>query len=221
MRKITLSVLAAALLMGGLAGCTTNPYTGESQAAKSAKYGGFGALGGAAVGALVGGKKGALIGAAVGGASGAGYGYYTDVQEKKLGDQLKGTGVQLQREGENLNLIMPGNITFGTAQSDISASFYPVLKSIATSLKEYNNSTIVVVGHTDNTGTFEKNQVLSEQRAYSVASYFVSEGITQDRIQAIGAGPRQPIADNNTEQGRQTNRRVEIQIINKQVQQAQ
>jgi outer membrane protein OmpA-like peptidoglycan-associated protein len=218
MRKFTISVLTAALLMGGLAGCTSNPYTGESQAAKSAKYGGFGALGGAAVGALVGGKKGALIGAAVGGASGAGYGYYTDVQEKKLADQLRGTGVQLQREGDTLHLIMPGNITFNTAQSDIASSFYPVLKSIATSLKEYNTSSIVVIGHTDNTGTFEKNQVLSEKRAYSVANYFISEGITQDRVQAVGYGPRQPIADNGTEEGRQTNRRVEIQIINKQQQ---
>jgi len=216
MRKITISVLTAAILMGGLAGCTNNPYTGESQAAKSAKYGGFGALGGAAVGALVGGKKGALIGAAVGGAGGAGYGYYTDVQEKKLADQLRGTGVQVQREGDNLSLIMPGNITFKTAQSDISASFYPVLNSIATTLKEYNTSNIVVIGHTDNTGSFEKNQVLSEQRAYSVANYFVAQGVAQDRVQAFGYGPRQPIADNNTEAGKQTNRRVEIQIINKQ-----
>lgn len=74
----------------------------------------------------------------------------------------------------------------------------------------------MVIGHTDNTGSFEKNQVLSEQRAYSVANYFVAQGVTQDRVQAVGYGPRQPIADNNTEQGKQTNRRVEIQIINKQ-----
>lgn len=212
-KTFIISALAAALLVTG---CTQNPYTGESQAAKSAKYGGFGALGGAAVGALAGGKKGALIGAAVGGAAGAGYGYYTDVQEKKLREQLQGTGVQVQRDGENLNLIMPGNITFDSANANLSSGFYPTLNSIATTLKEYNKSTIVVVGHTDNTGTFEKNQYLSEQRASSVANYLIAQGVSPTRIQAVGYGPRQPIADNSTESGKQANRRVEIQIINAQ-----
>ncbi len=210
-KTLMTSMIMAAVLA---AGCTQNPYTGESQAAKSAKYGGFGALGGATVGALAGGKKGALIGAAVGGAAGAGYGYYTDVQEKKLRDQLQGTGVQLQREGDNLFLVMPGNVTFDSANANLSSDFYPTLNSIANTLKEYNKSTITVIGHTDNTGNFEKNQVLSEKRASSVANYLIAQGISPSRVQAVGYGPRQPIADNTTEAGKQANRRVEIQIIN-------
>lgn len=214
MKKLAItSIMVAAILATG---CTQNPYTGESQAAKSAKYGGFGALGGAAVGAIAGGKKGALIGAAVGGAAGAGYGYYTDVQEKKLRDELQGTGVQVQREGDNLYLTMPGNITFDSANANLSSGFYPALNSIASTLKEYKNSSITVIGHTDSSGSFEKNQVLSEQRAASVANYLIAQGISPARIQAIGYGPRQPIADNSTESGKQANRRVEVQIINTQ-----
>jgi len=214
MRKITvLAVLISAIVMGG---CTTNPYSGESQTAKSAKYGGFGALGGAAVGALAGGKKGALIGAALGGSAGAGYGYYTDVQEKKLRDSLQGTGVQVAREGNNLSLVMPGNITFETGNANMSSSFYPTLNSIVTVLKEYKDSTIKVNGHTDNSGNSDKNQVLSEQRAASVANYIIAQGVSAQRVQSTGYGSRYPVADNSSESGKQSNRRVEIQIINSQ-----
>lgn len=212
MRKITiLAVLTSAIIMGG---CTNNPYTGESQMSKGAKYGGIGALGGAAVGALAGGKKGALIGLAAGGIAGGGYGYYADTQEKKLREQLTGTGVQMVREGDNIYLTMPGNITFESANANMSSTFYPTLNSIATVLKEYPDSAIKVIGHTDNTGSFEKNQVLSEQRASSVANYLIAQGISNQRVQVIGQGPRSPIADNNSEAGKQANRRVEIQIIN-------
>src|SRR5690606_33203397 len=102
-----------------LAGCASNnPYEGQQQGSsnKTAIYGGLGALAGAAVGAATSSKKdrtkGALIGAAVGGAAGAGYGYYADKQEAELRRQMQGTGVEVQREGDNITLVMPGNITF-------------------------------------------------------------------------------------------------------------
>lgn len=202
------------LLAGVLAGCTTDPMTGESQMSKGALYGGIGTVGGAVAGALIGGKKGALIGGALGGASGAGYGVYSDMQESKLRTKLQNTGVQVMRDGDNIVLVMPGNITFDSGSANMSAGFFETLNSISVVLKEYDKSTIQVVGHTDNTGTFEKNQLLSENRAKSVSQYLVSQGISSERIHNYGLGPRQPVADNGTDAGRQSNRRVEILINN-------
>lgn len=209
-RILGIAALSAAMV---LAGCTTNPDTGESQVAKGAKYGGFGALGGAAVGALVGGKKGALIGAAVGGTAGAGYGIYADVQEKKLREQLANSGVTVDRTADNILISMPGNVTFKTNDAGLNSSVYPSLNAISASLKEYPNSTIKIVGHTDNTGKFESNQVLSERRAQSVADYLAAQGVSTSRLQVYGVASRQPVADNGTDSGRQANRRVELEII--------
>ena len=119
----TLTAVAASVAL--LAGCTTNPYTGEQQAGKVGVYGGLGAVAGAAVGAATSSKKdrkkGALIGAAVGGLAAGGYGAYVDQQEAKLRQTLVNSGVQVQRQGDNLILIMPGNITFASSSADISA----------------------------------------------------------------------------------------------------
>lgn len=206
-----LSALSVAVL---IAGCTTNPDTGESQISKAALYGGIGTLGGAVVGAATGGSKGALIGAAAGGATGAGYGVYSDMQEKKLRDQLRNSGIEIQKEGKNILLTMPGNITFESGNANMSSSFYKSLNAISNTLKEYDQSSIKVVGHTDNTGDFEQNQILSEKRAMAVADYLVSQGILPQRVHHFGLGSRSPIADNSTETGRQSNRRVEIEIKN-------
>lgn len=210
-----LTAVAAGLVL--LAGCTTNPYTGESQAGKAGIYGGVGAVSGAVIGAATSSKKdrakGALIGAAVGGAAGGGYGYYVDTQEAKLRQTLQGTGVQVQRNGDQLTLIMPGNITFGSNSSDISSSFYPTLNSLVLVFKEFNKNGVNIVGHTDSTGSAQLNQDLSNRRAQSVASYLMSNGIPSNRISAYGAGPSQPIASNSTEAGRAQNRRVEINLI--------
>ena len=133
------NLIAATAVMALLAGCTTNPYTGEQQAGKAGIYGGIGAVTGAAIGAATSSKKdrakGALIGAAVGGAAGGGYGYYVDTQEAKLRQTLQGTGVQVQRNGDDLKLIMPGNITFASNSADISSSFYPVAHGVSSLLK--------------------------------------------------------------------------------------
>ena len=141
-RLITLSVASVIL-----AGCqTTNPYTGEQQAAKSAKYSGLGVLAGAVIGAAANGKDGALAGAALGGLAGASYGAYTDRQEAALRNELQGTGVQVVRNGDNLKLVMPGNITFDSSKATIQASFYPVLGSVARVIKNYNENPVVITG---------------------------------------------------------------------------
>lgn len=207
MRTFMIAALSGSLM---LAGCTTNPYTGESQASKAA----IGALTGAAVGALAGGKKhrgeGALIGAAVGG----GVGLYMDNQEKKLREELQGTGVGVQKNKETgaIDLIMPGNITFPTAQSTIKPDFYATLNSVAKTLKEFNKTSITVAGHTDNVGRDDYNMKLSQDRANSVAQYLMSQGVPAARINAVGFGKTKPIADNSNEVGRAQNRRVEITI---------
>lgn len=211
-------LMIAALVSGTLAisGCTTNPYTGESQAGKAGIYGGIGAATGAVIGAATSSKKdrtkGALIGAAVGGAAGGGYGYYVDTQEAKLRQTLQGTGVQVQRNGDDLKLIMPGNITFASNSADISSSFYPTLNSLVLVFKEFNKNGVNIVGHTDNTGSLELNQSLSQRRAQSVANYLTANGVPGQRISAYGAGPSQPIASNASEAGRAQNRRVEINL---------
>jgi outer membrane protein OmpA-like peptidoglycan-associated protein len=199
-----------------LAGCTTNPYTGEREAGKAGIYGGVGAVTGAVIGAATSSKKdrakGALIGAAVGGAAGGGYGYYVDTQEAKLRQTLQGTGVQVQRNGDDLKLIMPGNITFGSNSADISSGFYPTLNSLVLVFKEFDKNGVDIVGHTDSTGSLELNQTLSNRRAQSVASYLSANGVAPTRLSAYGAGPNQPIASNASDAGRAQNRRVEINL---------
>ncbi len=214
MRSLIIPVVAGVV---ALAGCTTNPYTGERQASKAAWGAGLGAAAGAAVGYSKGGsdrKQNALKGAAIGGVAGGGVGAYMDYQEKKLRDRLAGVGVGIQKDKATgaITLIMPGNITFPTAQSSIKADFYPVLDAVGDVLKEYNKTSISISGHTDNVGRDDYNMQLSQARASSVAQYLISRGVAGGRIQATGYGKSQPIADNSTEAGRSQNRRVEIRI---------
>ncbi len=210
------SALVAAL---ALSACTTNPYTGERQVSKTAIGAGIGAAAGAAIGYSTGDnkqerKEAALKGAAIGGVTGGGVGAYMDYQEKKLRERLAGVGVGVQRDKQTgvITLIMPGNITFATAQSSVRADFYPVLDAVGDVFKEYNKTTITVSGHTDNVGRDDYNMKLSQDRASSVAQYLVSRGVAGSRIQAVGYGKSMPIADNSTENGRAQNRRVEIRI---------
>ena len=212
----TQALLVAGVCTALLAGCTTNPYTGEREAGKAGIYG----LGGAAAGAVIGAAtssrddraKGALIGAAVGGAAGGGYGYYVDQQEARLRQELTGTGVQVIRNGDNLQLVMPGNITFASNSSDVSSSFYPTLNSLVRVFKEFDKNGVDIVGHTDSTGSMDLNMRLSQERAASVASYLTGQGVSGARISSRGVGPNQPIASNNTAEGRAQNRRVEINL---------
>ena len=165
-----LALAAAALLVSA---CTTNPYTGEQQASKAATYG----AGAAAVCGLIGAidssqhARNAALGCGI---VGAGVGAYMDVQEAKLREELQGTGVQVAREGDNIRLIMPGNITFETDSYNLRSSFYPVLNSVGQVLAKYADTTIRVSGHTDNTGSRSYNQTLSERRARAVRDALVA-----------------------------------------------
>lgn len=151
-------ILLLATAVSIVAGCAVqNPYVREDgEMRKSTTYGTIGAIAGAAVGAATSSKKdrtkGALIGAAVGGAAGGGYGYYADKQEAELRRSMQGTGVEVQRNGDDLKLIMPGNITFATNSADISGNFYAPLNNLANSFKQYEQNSIEIIGHTDNVG---------------------------------------------------------------------
>lgn len=208
MNKFLSLIIALALTTG----CAIDPYTGEEKVSNTAWGTAIGAASGAAIGAIAGGGKGAIIGAGSGAVVGAGAGYYMDRQEAQLRSRLEGTGVRVQRQGDNLTLIMPGNITFTSNSSSITSHFFPILDSISTVLHEFNDTSLNISGYTDSTGSDTHNQKLSEQRANSVASHIVNAGISHGRIQSRGFGERYPIAPNETAMGRSQNRRVEISI---------
>jgi len=193
---------------------TTDPYTGEQKVSKTAKGAGIGAATGAIIGAATGkGTKGALIGAAAGAAIGGGVGNYMDRQDAKLREQLAGTGVSVTRQGDYLYLNMPGDITFEVNRSDVRASFYPVLDSVGQVFQEFKDTDVHIIGYTDSTGSDAYNQELSEKRASSVAQYLQSRGIAAYRLRTTGMGKRDPIATNDTPEGRAQNRRIKIEII--------
>lgn len=178
------------------------------------RLGAGGAAAGAAAGYLLGGNtKSTTIGAALGGALGAFKGNSNMKQQQEEFEQrLADTGVSIVEEGDNLRLIMPGNLTFASSSSDINGDFYPVLASILDILKKYDATRLTVTGHTDSTGSRDLNRRLSAERADSVKDYFVSQGIVDYRIFAHGMDSQAPIADNSTPEGREANRRVEIEI---------
>jgi outer membrane protein OmpA-like peptidoglycan-associated protein len=196
----------------GASACTTNPYTGEKEASKTGIGAGIGAASGAILGAIAGGgkRKNVLLGAGLGALAGGGVGYYMDKQDDELRAQLQNTGVSVTRDGDNIILNMPGNITFATGSSDINADFYPVLNSVALVVNKYEKTYIDIIGHTDNVGGAAMNQRLSEARADSVARYLESQKVLPARIVTKGMGMNQPIASNSTPEGRAQNRRVEI-----------
>jgi outer membrane protein OmpA-like peptidoglycan-associated protein len=216
MKSTWLVRVASVALALAVAGCTIDPYTGEKKTSNTAKGAGIGALAGAAIGAATAGKdknkaikQGALAGAAVG----AGAGYYMDTQEAKLRQQLEATGVRVERIGDTIKLIMPGNITFDTSSSSLKPSFTDVLNSVVEVVKEFDKTLLQINGYTDSTGSFEYNQNLSEQRAESVARFFLNSGVAASRVRTAGMGPRDPIASNDTAAGRAQNRRVELSLI--------
>ena len=207
--------IAAATL---LAGCYTyDPYSNEKKVSKTTTGAGIGAAVGAVAGILTGDdsrerRKRALIGAGVGALAGGAAGNYMDRQEAKLRQQLQGTGVSVTRNGDNITLNMPGNITFKTDSSDLRPDFFDVLNSVSLVLKEYDKTLLEVAGHTDNTGAAAYNQTLSEKRASTVAQYLSTRGVNSQRIITVGAGESHPIATNETPEGRQANRRVELSL---------
>jgi outer membrane protein OmpA-like peptidoglycan-associated protein len=208
-KTITASLIAISM---ALTGCQTiDPYTGEKKTSNAAKGAGIGALVCGLVGAIKSGKhaRNAALGC---GAIGAGIGAYMDSQEDELRRSLADSGVSVQRNGDSIKLIMPGNITFATNKSDIQADFHTVLDSVAKVLAGYDQTAVEVEGHTDSTGSLSHNLSLSESRAMQVANYLKSKGISGQRITSYGKGPMKPIASNQSSEGRAQNRRVEIRI---------
>ncbi|PWR22189.1 OmpA family protein [Zavarzinia compransoris] len=201
--------LIIALAGGLLAGCAQ-----DGRISNTGAGAGIGALVGAGIGAAVAGNRGqgALIGAGIGALTGGAVGYYMDEQERQLREKMAGTGVEVERVGDSIRLIMPGGVTFRTGSSEIQPQFYSPLDQVAATLNQYPQSLIDIIGHTDNVGSDQMNQQLSERRASSVASYLMSRGVVPQRVNAYGMGETQPIADNNTDFGRQRNRRVEVLI---------
>lgn len=211
--KITINRILALLCIGLMSACTTvNPYTGQQQTSRAVQYGAIGGVVCGLIGAAENSRRARNAGLGCG-AIGAGIGAYMDAQEAELRAQLQGTGVQVQRNGDQLNLIMPGNVTFNTNEYAIRNEFYPVLDSVAQVLYKYTDTNLLVTGHTDSTGSADYNYNLSNRRATSVANYLAQRGVNQSRLISQGMGPDRPIASNATEQGRAQNRRVELQIV--------
>jgi outer membrane protein OmpA-like peptidoglycan-associated protein len=157
-------------------------------------------------------RKRALIGAGVGALAGGAVGNYMDRQEAKLRAQLQGTGVSVTRSGDNIVLNMPGNVTFATGSADLNSGFFSVLDSVALVLKEYDKTIVDVSGHTDSVGSDSTNQALSERRAGTVGTYLRGKGVQDTRIATVGFGKNRPVATNDTPDGRQQNRRVELTL---------
>ena len=193
---ITVITVSSALMLGG---CITYP-DGTQKTSKTAMYG----LGGAAACGI--------IGALACGAVGAGIGGYMDYREKKLRESLANTGVDMERNGNQIKLVMPENVTFPTNSSTLNTNAQNALAAAAQTLTQYHDTTLTINGHTDNTGSDAINDPLSQRRAQAVASYLQSRGVSASRMTIFGHGSRQPIASNATVEGRAQNRRVEILI---------
>jgi outer membrane protein OmpA-like peptidoglycan-associated protein len=198
-----------ATCFAALVGCET---VQDNQ--RTAVGAGVGAAAGAALGTLVGGddRRNALVGAGIGLLAGGAVGQYLDRQERDLEASLAGTGAEVERQGDQLLVTMPSQVTFATDSAQIQPQFYNALNSVAQTLQQYPSSYVDIVGHTDNTGEDAYNQQLSDTRARAVADYLISRGVNPARIAAYGQGESQPVASNDTETGRQANRRVEVVI---------
>lgn len=173
----------------------------------------IGGVSGAVIGKAVGGDdRSAIIGGVAGAVIGGAIGENMARQERDLNQQLYGTGVQITNTGSQLRVILPEGVTFPTGSATVNASFLPALRELARSLRTYPNSTVRVVGHTDNVGTMAYNMELSRERALAVASILIRYGVASNRITFSGRGFAEPIASNSTAIGRAMNRRVEVVI---------
>src|SRR5688572_1357457 len=203
--KIMSLMLAMCLVLGA---CKN-----MSKARKGTYIGaGAGAAAGAAIGKAAGNTAmGAILGAAVGGAAGYGIGRYMDKQAEELEKDLE--GAEIERVGEGIKITFREGIQFATNSAELSETSKTNLNDLAETLKKYDDTNILIEGHTDITGTREYNMVLSDKRADAVADYLKDLGVPGKRIDTAGYGPDQPVSDNNSDYGRQQNRRVEVAIF--------
>ena len=213
--KKLVAVGLIAVFLGAISSCgTSNTFKG----------GAIGAASGGAIGALIGDKAGntavgAIIGAAVGGTGGALIGKYMDKQAAELEGDLE--GAKVERVGEGIKITFDSGILFAVSSSDLSDASKTNIEELAATLNKYEDTNIVIEGHTDSSGSDELNQRLSEERAASVSNYLTSLSVITERITTTGYGETQPVADNSTAAGKEQNRRVEIAIFaNKKLQKA-
>ena len=209
MKKLVIAATLATLITG----CATDDPNRRTK---------IGAAVGAAVGAVVGhgvenDKSGVIAGAAVGAAAGAGIGYYMDNQQKEmeaaLAEEQARHDLEIQRlEDETLKIDVSSEISFDFGSADLKPAFMPTLQKVSEILVRYPRTVIHVVGHTDSVGSESYNMDLSRHRAQSVINYFVLQDISQSRLVTAGRGETEPRAGNDTEAGRQLNRRVEIYV---------
>ena len=220
MKKTMIAGLVAAGIAMTISGCAT--YTGQTSAPDDPNRTQRGALIGAAIGVAAGLLTGddaverrqhAMVGAGVGALAGGAVGAYQDKQEAELRRQMEGTGVDVVRQGDNITLNMPGGVTFDFDKATVKPEFQPVLDNVAATLVQYNQTVIEVAGHTDNVGSDQYNQGLSQRRANAVSQYLSSRGVLTQRMITVGAGESRPIATNDTDAGRAQNRRVEVTLV--------
>lgn len=212
MKKLTCFALICAFLLPACAPLQTN----------TKKGGVYGATGGAAVGAILGQAIGhdteatlwgAAIGAALGGATGAGVGRMMDNQERDMREALAASeAAAVRREGNLIAIILKGDLTFATNSTVVKPGLYKELDRIANVLVQYPQTLIRIEGHTDSSGSDTYNQDLSERRAGNVRNLLAQRGISYGKTEVIGYGETMPVATNDTEAGRQINRRVEIKV---------
>lgn len=214
-------IAATVVFLQALHGCMTyDPYTDEQKVSNATKGAAIGA-GIAAIGAAIESSdddartrnQRILKAAAAGGAIGGSVGYYMDRQEAKLREKLKDSGVRVVRDGDNLILVMPGNVTFDTDSSEVRPQFDEVLESVGLVLNEFDKTLVEITGHTDSTGSDSYNLALSKERANAVANRLRAYDVASDRILTQGYGENRPIASNSTPEGRQQNRRVEVVLV--------
>jgi outer membrane protein OmpA-like peptidoglycan-associated protein len=202
--KISATLLLALALLAGCANMN-----------RAGKGGLIGAGAGGVIGGLIGKASGntaagAIIGAAVGGTAGAAIGHYMDKQAAELEHDLK--DAKVERVGEGIKITFNSGILFDVDSDKLRTEAKTNLKNLAEVLNKYDDTNVMVQGHTDSTGPDQHNQLLSDRRAESVGQLLKSDGVKGGRITESGMGEAHPVADNGTAAGRQANRRVEVAI---------
>jgi outer membrane protein OmpA-like peptidoglycan-associated protein len=205
----SLRALTAILIAGSVAA------TGCASMNKKQEGAVIGAAAGGAIGGVIGNQtgstaKGAIIGAVIGGTAGAIIGHQMDQQAKELSQTIKGATVE--RVGEGINVTFASGLLFAFNSDEIQSTAGENLKELAASLNRYPDSQLLIVGHTDNVGDDAYNQALSNRRANSAAAYLAAQGVARTRVATSGKGEAEPVTTNDTDAGRQQNRRVEVAI---------
>jgi outer membrane protein OmpA-like peptidoglycan-associated protein len=207
--------LGAAAIALSTTACVTDPETGNRTISRAAIGGVLGAGAGYLLGDLVGGKRDRterILGAGIGAVAGAGVGTYMDRQERRLREQTAGTGITVDRQGDQLVLNMPGDVTFDYNSATVQPQFQATLDQVAMTLRDYPSTYIDIYGHTDSRGSEIYNQGLSERRANAVSSYLSSRSVQTARMATRGYGETAPKCAETSEEGYRCNRRVEIRI---------